>query len=415
MGELLQMSHKELERHVILQRVLAKELTQKEAENLLGIKERQIRNLLGEFKVHGPKGLISRHRGKNSNRKTPDLVKQDIMSLLKGRYEGFGPTLAKEKLEELHGIKIGTETLRLWMIEGKLWIPRKQRPAVHLPRQRRPCFGELEQADGSHHRWFGDDGPMVNASVIVDDATSMLTGLYFTPTETFEGYAQALKQHLKRYGRCKALYVDHSAVCETRLGNGTTQMQRVLKELDIELIFANSPQAKGRVERMNRTLQDRLVKELQLRGIKTIEGANEYSAEFMEDFNKKFSKKPMSDYDAHRSLEGYDLERVLSRCETRILLSSGIFQYKNTMYQVQGVSDVRRLKGRHVDIRVPTEGTMRVFLADKEVKVQPLSEIIEAPELSRKEVLSWPPSSGQHTVPKTHPWKSNDRRRYNIR
>ena len=409
MGGLLNMSHKELDRYSVLQRVLAKDLTQQEAANLLSLKERQIRYLLTHIKKKGAEGLISKHRGKKGNHRKPDAFRQHVLALAKEQYEGFGPTLFKEKLEERHGLKVGTETLRLWLIEANLWIPRKQKQKVHIPRSRRDCFGELIQADGSHHRWFGEDGPMVNLCVFIDDATSRVTGLYFSESETLDSYFEALKQHLKQYGRFRALYVDRSSVYHSQREGGVTQMQRALKALDIELIYANSPQAKGRVERANRTFQDRLLKELHLRGIKTLEEANKFAAEYLATHNKKFSKKPMNDFDAHRPLDGYDLERILSRYETRTLLSSGIFQFNKTMYQIQGISELRRLKGKRVEIRVMKEGLIKVYLGDRELQALPLSEVMGEPvlELSRKEVLCWKSGRGRKTpVPAWHPWKN---------
>ena len=181
-------------------------------------------------------------------------------------------------------------------------------------------------------------------------------------------------------------------------------MQEALKELRIELILANSPQAKGRVERANRTLQDRLKKEFQLRGIKTIDQANAYVKEFVVEYNKKFSKKPMSALDAHRSLEGYDLKRLLCRKEERSLNNTAIFQYNNTFYQLQGISEYRRLNRCKVEIRVSKDGKMRVFIKGLEVKVLRLCEIPGgAQELDRKEVLRWP--SRAHKPSITHPWR----------
>ena len=408
MGELLEMSQKELDRYHILKKVASRELTQSQGAKLLSIKERQVRNLLTAMKRNGAEGLVSKRRGRPGNHRKSETFKQQILEAIGEHYEGFGPTFAAEKIEERQGWSVNAETLRLWMIDTHIWVPRKQRTVIHSPRQRRACFGELIQADGSHHRWFGDDGPMVNLCVFIDDATSTITGLRFSAAETLDSYFETLEQHLKRYGRFRALYVDKASMFRGK--HGMTHMQRALKTLDIELILANSPQAKGRVERANRTLQDRLLKELKLREIKTIEQANEFLPEFIESSNEKFSKKPMSEFDAHRPLEGYDLERVLSRYETRTLLSSAIFQFNNTMYQVQGISELRRLKGKEVEVRVTANGTMRVFLGNREIRVIPLSEVLEEArpvELSHKEVVCWEFQRKRRPVPVSHPWKAD--------
>lgn len=412
MGGLIEMSQNELDRFHILTKVMAKELTQKEAATLLSIKERQVRNLLTSLKNHGADGLVSKHRGKPGNHRKTSEFRQRVLALVKEQYEGFGPTFAKEKLEERQGLVVSSETLRQWMITANLWIPKKKRVISHPPRPRRACFGELVQGDGSSHHWLGEDCPRINLNAFIDDATGKVTALYFSPTETLDSYFEALNQHLKRHGRFRALYVDRAAIFRQR-GHEMTQMQRALKELDIELILANSPQAKGKVERLNQTLQDRLLKELRLQGIKTIEAANEFAREYIEIFNKKFSKKPMSEFDAHRPLDGHDLEKVLCRLETRILQCSGIFQFNKTHYQVQGISEVRRLKGKQVEIRLTREGDMRVFLNGKELVVLPLDQVIQEPqlELTRKEVLNWGWKQGKRKpVPVTHPWKANYKR-----
>jgi hypothetical protein len=326
-------------------------------------------------------------------------------------YEGFGPSLAGEKLLEQHNIKISEETLRKWMIESNLWTPRKNRTAIHKTRMRRPCFGELIQADGSPHRWFGDDGPMVNLTVLIDDATSTITSLFFSETETLDGYFIALERHLQRYGRPRALYTDHASIFYHKKNIKPTHMQRALKELDIELILANSPQAKGRIERANRTLQDRLVKEMRLRGITTIEAANAYIPEFIEKYNERFSKEPMSDYNAHRSTDGYDLEKILCRHETRRINGSASFHFNGVVYQVQGISEIRRLNKRKIELCLSRTGTLRAFLDEREIKVTPLSELIEPiRELSHREILSWD-SRKVRSVPVTHPWKADFHRR----
>lgn len=398
------MSEREWDRYKVLQEVKSKRLTQIEAAHLLGITDRQIRNLLKIVKLHGKAGIISKHKGRPSNNRKPQNIRDLAIKTLRSKYEGFGPTFAKEKLEEINNIKISKETLRQWMIEAHLWVPRASKRKVHLPRNRRSCFGELIQADGSHHRWFGDDMPPVNLNVFIDDATSKLTSLVFSEGETLDSYFFSLEQHLKRYGRPRALYTDRFTVFYSSKEHGITHMQKALKELDIELILANSPQAKGRVERANRTLQDRLLKELRIRGITTIEAANLFAQEFIKIYNEKFSKEPMNDFDAHQPLEGYDLERILCRFETRTLLSDCTFQFNNRLFKVQDLPDIKRAKGRKIEIRITKNDCMRVFFKDQELKVRPLGEIFEdPPELSRKEVLCRKPRGGQPS--RFHPWK----------
>lgn len=404
MGETWTMSRREVDRYMIIQKVLYKELKQNKAAEILGISARQLRTLQARVKNTGPRGIISKHRGKSGNHRKPKLLKQKVLLLLKEKYEDCGPTFTKEKLELWHDIRISEETLRLWMIEAHLWVPKTSRKKSHLSRLRRDCFGELIQGDASIHRWFGDDLPLVTATVLVDDATSTLTSLVFSEGETTESYFCALKQHIGRYGIPRALYTDKDAAIVPARGIGTTQVQRALRELDTELILANSPQAKGRVERINRTLQDRLVKEFRLRGIRTIEQANAFAREYVEEHNKKFSKKPKSSFDAHRPSDGYDIERILSIRETRTVLSDCIFQYNKNFFVIQNISDTRRLKGMKVDIYSNTKGQMRVFLKDQEVAVEFWGQIEVPQELTRKEVVIGK-TREYRTQSASHPWK----------
>jgi transposase InsO family protein len=405
--ESVNMSNKDIDRLLVLKKIEAKELTQKEGGCLLNIGERQIRRLLNRYKQAGPKAIVSKLVGRPGNRSKSIEFKQRILALLKEKYEDFGPTLAAEKLWEIDRIKISNETLRLWMIENHLWVSRRKRKKQHFPRSRRSCFGELIQADGSPDFWLGEEMGEVNATVLIDDATSIITGLYFSETENLEGYFMALEQHLNKYGRPRALYTDQYSVFCNRKKIGKTQMQIALENLDISLILANSPQAKGRVERANRTLQDRMIKEMRLRGIKTIEQANSFAEEYLEEYNRKFSKKPMNAFNAHRPLEGFDLERILCRKEVRSLDVLGIFQFNKFHYQIQGPCD--NLNKKKIEIRITRSGQMRIFLGDKELQARRLDEIIEPIILDRKEVLNWKTKKWKVSV--MHPWKASFRRK----
>jgi hypothetical protein len=307
-------------------------------------------------------------------------------------------------LEAWHGVKLSEETIRLWMIGAHLWIPKESRRKAHLSRQRRECFGELVQYDASIHYWFGPDFPATALIVGVDDATSSLTSLVFTEGETTEAYFSALKQHIEKYGIPRSLYTDKDSVFKIAKGVGVTQFQRALKELGVELIYAHSAQAKGRVERKNRVLQDRLVKELMVRGITTIEAANEFAKEYVQEHNQKFSKKPMSSVDAHRSSEGYDLERILSIHETRTALANCTFQYNNRFFVIQNISEPRRLCGMKIEIVTYQNGKMHVFLQGREVEVKLLQECEMPLECTRKEIVLKTQSHHRSQRP-SHPWK----------
>ena len=287
----LTMSAKELNRLEILGRVLERRLTQTQAAQQLGLSVRQVERLCRKLRVEGPRGLVSQKRGRVSNRRLPSELRERTLLLVQSCYSDFGPTLAAEKLRECHGVIVSVETLRRWMIDAEFWLPRSQRGRrVHQPRHRRSCVGELIQIDGCDHAWFEDRSPKCTLLVYVDDATSRLMELRFVASESTFDYFAATRSYLERHGKPVTFYSDQATVfrataSEARKEGGSAQFGRALSELNIDIVCANTPQAKGRVERAHLTLQDRLVKELRLRGISTPEAANAYAPEFMAAYN----------------------------------------------------------------------------------------------------------------------------------
>lgn len=406
MEEVILMSRKEMDRIQILKQLSNRQLSQRKAADLLRISTRQVRYLLRRYRSDGDKGVISQKRGRVSNRKISKEMKSSILALVREKYEDFGPTFAVEKLKEFDNKTISKETLRKWMIEAHLWIPDRKKRREHALRKRRDCFGELCQSDGSSHHWFGEDFPKANATVIIDDATGIITSLHFSESETLDAYYKAMEQHFHKYGLPRAFYTDRYSVFQASNKVGLTNMQKSLKALDIQLILANSPQAKGRVERANRTLQDRLIKEFRLRGITNLEEANQYVPEFLERYNEKFSKKPMNAVNAHRPLDGYDLDRLLCRFEIRTLLSGSVFQYKNMFYKVQAPESMKTMKGRKVEVREVGAGKIRAYIDDKEVKVSKAENIVSPPEeMTRKEVMVWKDDKRKSPKKNDFAWK----------
>ena len=236
-SELLTMSKKELTRLEVMQRLEEKRLKQKEAAVMLGISIRHVKRLLRAYRQRGEEGLISKRRGKGSNNRLKDEVRQQAIDLVDSRYHDFGPTLAHEKLTEVHGLNLSVETVRQLMIAEDLWKPRKaKRLVVHQMRERRACYGELVQLDGSPHRWFEDRGPACTLLVFIDDATGKLMELYFTPGETTFSYLAAMRQYLSRYGKPVALYSDKNGIFKINnknalTGSGMTQFGRAMKEI----------------------------------------------------------------------------------------------------------------------------------------------------------------------------------------
>ena len=274
-------------------------------------------------------------------------------------------------------------------------------------RSRRSLFGELIEIDGSHHPWFEDRGNPCVLMVMVDDATSAITSLHFTETESLEAYTNTLSNHLKSYGIPLALYGDKCSVLIPRtlgMKGPNTQFKNMLKELGCELILAHSPQAKGKVERANRTLQDRLVKDLRMRKINTIEEGNQILEEYRKEYNENFSKKPKEQMNAHRPLEGICLENVLCIRETRTLSKDNVLQFKNTFYKISNQDKLVNLfKGAQVEIRELMTGAIKGFIGGKEVKMTPLAEI-EALIKDEKQMQEWK-SRKKYIPPKTHPYK----------
>jgi len=295
------MSMRELGRIKIIQSVIDGLLIPWRAAEQLELSVRQVERLCLRYRHEGPAGLISRKRAHPSNHQLAPGVAARALALVAKRYPDFGPTFACEKLREAHGFDLSVATVRRLMTAAGFWVPRKLRPPkVHQPRNRRACLGELVQIDGSDHRWFEERGPSCTLLVFIDDATSRLMTLHFTQTESTFSYFEALDHYLAAHGKPVALYSDKFSVFrvnannyeEKTFGKGITQFGRACFELNIDTWCANSSQAKGRVERANLTLQDRLVKEMRLRGINTQEAANAYAPSFIADFTRSPGNGP---------------------------------------------------------------------------------------------------------------------------
>jgi transposase len=363
------MSMREADRLKVVQAVVDRMLRVGPAAERIGVTPRQLERLLIRYEEEGPAGLTSRKRGRPSNHQLPPGVAEHAMELVRDRYIDFGPTLAREKLVERHGITLGLETVRRLMIAAGLWKPRRQRAAqIHQPRNRRACVGELIQIDGSDHAWFEDRAEACTLLVYIDDATSRLMQLHFVPTESSFAYFEATRAYLERHGKPVAFYSDKAAVFRnahesTESGRGVTQFGRVLYELNIDSWCANSSQAKGRVERANLTLQDRLVKELRLRGISSREAANAYAPGFVADFNRRFGKTPKSDFDAHRPVRAdEDLDLIFTWRVQRKVSNSLTLQHDRVRYLLPDTPDNRKLIHRYIEVFEYPDG--RIELRD---------------------------------------------------
>lgn len=364
---LITMSRKEVDRLGVIKDVVDKKIKQRQAAKRLRLSIRQIKRLVRRYRLEGVDGLLSRRRGRPPHNTIPVAKRESIMKLVREKYTDFGPTLACEKLSEIHGDEVSIETLRQWMIADGLWESKKRRRArIHQRRPRRSCLGDLVQIDGSPHDWFEERGPRCTLIVFIDDATSRLMALRFVPTETTDAYMETLSDYLGYHGRPVAIYSDKHSIFRNNNPDQEgklTQFTRVLKTLDIEPIHANTPQAKGRVERANQTLQDRLVKELRLQGIDDIDAANTFLPGFLSTHNDRFAVGPQSPHDAHRPVlhNPEELKLILSKHHTRILSKNLAIQFKNREYQLQGQGKGYRLRGAHVTVCETSEGMVTIM------------------------------------------------------
>jgi len=311
--------------------------TQVEGGRLLELSVRQVRRIQRRLEAEGDRGVVHRLRGRGSNRRTGRSRRREVIAVYREEYEGFGPTLASEKLRE-RGLPVARETLRRWLIEEQVWTPRRKREKHRRRRPRSACFGEMVQADGSHHDWLEGRGAAMVLLVMIDDATSRVVARFY-PAETTEGYMDLLKRYIQKQGRMGSLYTDRDSIFWEEDSEGQrvrTQYTRALDELAIRWIPAGSPQAKGRVERFNGTAQDRLVKELRLAKASTIGQANTVLRKvFLPWFTRRCTVKPASPNDAHRRLDpGMNLAAILSLQEQRRVENDYTIQYHNEVLQI---------------------------------------------------------------------------------
>jgi transposase len=377
------MSSVERERLVSVSQVASGRLRQGVAAERLGICVRQVKRLLRAYRDRGDAGLVSLRRGRPSNRRLDAGVSARVKVLLLDKYRDFGPTLTAEKLAELEGISVSRETVRGLQIELGVWKPKQRRHkrAFQL-RERRPRFGELVQIDGSPHDWFEGRGPRCTLIVFIDDATGRLTALQFAPSETTRAYLSALRSHVLAHGVPLAFYSDRHGIFrvnakEAASGDGKTEFGRVAERLRIELINALTPQAKGRVERANQTLQDRLVREMRLEGISTIAAAQAFAPTFLAKWNAKFAVPPRESENAHRPWEeSLDaLEEALARREERTLSKALTFSAAGAVHCVKTSGPGIALRGVKVTLLHLLEGQMRVRYKNRSLsctRVRPL-------------------------------------------
>jgi hypothetical protein len=361
------MSERDLQRIQVLSEVTNRRRTIALAAVVLALSTRQVRRLLKAYRLGGGSAMAHKARGRPSNNKIADEVREQAVQLVRSAYADFGPTLAAEKLFEQYGLKVSRETLRGWMIEAGLWLARQQRRRFHQPRLRREALGELVQIDGSEHRWFEDRADPCTLLVFIDDATGRLMQLRFVPSESVFAYFAALQGYLETHGCPVAFYSDRHSIFrvprkDAKGGQGMTQFGRALAELNIAILCASSSQAKGRVERVNRTLQDRLVKELRLAEISDLEVGNAFLPGFMARFNARFAVAPACSDDLHRPLNipPERLRMILCRREQRYVSQQLTLSYDRLRLLLERNEVTIGLAGKYVDTYAFADGGLEV-------------------------------------------------------
>ncbi len=412
------MTQPEISRGDIFSKINQNQMTQQKAAELLGLSVRHVRRLYAKFKKAGIISLVSQQRGKPSNHQLPTGIKSRVSELVTIElYKNFGPTFMCEKLNELHGIKISIESTRKLMIQNGVWVAnKKRRPVVHQQRKRRARCGELVQVDGSPHAWFEDREDPCVLITFVDDATGRTYGRFFN-SETTNAYMITARNYFLKYGRPLAFYSDkHSIFRINKPGclkrELITQFGRACKELDIDTICAHSPQAKGRVERNHQTQQDRLIKELRLKGINTIDEANKFlDTIYWNTYNGRFAVLPESSRDAHRELlPEHELKKILSHKKQRTLSKNLEVQCDNVIYQIKLENPSWKLRKAKVTIIQGIDGEVHIEYNGKNLPFKIFSRQEACGKtIDSKEIDSFFREKQERKVRYDHPWNKEGR------
>jgi hypothetical protein len=407
----LKMSSKERLRLELAGRVDRKELTVVKAAELAGISHRQMQRICKRHRAEGDSGLVHRSRGRHPNNRLPDKIRLEVVSLYQEKYGDFGPTLACEKLEG-DGHELSSDTLGRLLKEAGLWQPRRRRSKHRLRRQRRSCFGELIQMDGSEHDWFEGRGDRAVLMVMIDDATNLMLARFFR-RENLEAAFEMFQRWAEANGLPRALYVDRAgiyradreATAEELIGGiePVTQFGRAMKQLEVELILANSPQAKGRVERRNGLLQDRLVKEMRLAKINGIEAGNAFLDHgYLTDLNDRYTCEATDKADVHRPVDQQvKLDQVLCEQERRVVGRDWCVRWNNQHLQIDKRHESLALPGKQVLVKQKRDGTLLVEHADELLDCRPVTNRPEPPRRPKPAIKN----NKKWTPPATHPWK----------
>lgn len=415
------LTSREQEKLTVINDCLKGVITKAQAATILGISTRQVKRLKSTVRKNGGLAVVHQLKGRQSNHHIEKEIKEKALTVIQEKYTDFKPTFATEKLAENHGIHISYGTTRLWMIQEKLWKPRKQKQSVYRSwRPRKEYFGELQQFDGSYHYWFEDrfvdgDGNPIEVCLLasIDDATGEITKATFSANEGVVAVFLFWKEYVQELGKPAAIYLDkfstykinHKAAVDTK--DLLTQFQRAMRQLNINPIPANSAQAKGRIERLFQTLQDRLIKELRLTNINTPEEGNRFlKEEFIPKFNEKFAVVPTKPGNVHRKLfkeEKEQLNHIFSVHETRRVNLDFTIQFKNNWYQLTEIQPTTVRPLMIVVIKTWLNESIHIILKNHELAYlllpgKPKKQRIKQPIILTTHTLNYKP-------PPNHPWR----------
>jgi hypothetical protein len=406
--DIIMLSQNELKKLHVIMKVLDGVVKQIEAAEILSLSDRQIRRLIKRVKVEGDAGIGHKSRGKASGRKLPMKIRDKVIKLYRGKYKGFGPTLAAEKLQEIEDIRISDETLRLWLIESGDWKKVRKTRGHRQWRERKHYFGEMIQMDGSHHDWFEGRGSKCVLMGYIDDATGNVFGRFYE----YEGTIPAMDsfmRYAKKYGLPMSVYLDKHTTYKSpaKLSvkdaiDGTEPMsefQRAMKELGVKVIHAHSPQAKGRIERLFRTFQDRVIKEMRLKGISTIEEANKFLTKYLPIYNRRFRVKPSQQDNLHRELpKEIKLDSILCIKTERVLRNDFTVAHDGKLYQIMDKTDAKR-------VIVEEKITGKMDITHENIRLR-YKEITERPQREQKKPHIFIIKKKKKYIPAAnHPWR----------
>jgi transposase len=410
----LKTSGKERRRLEVFARVKRGELSLRKAAELIGVSYRQTLRSYKRYRKDGDAGVVHRLRGKRSNRQSrrAGRVKKRVLALYAKQYSDFGPTLAAEHLAEEDGVTVSVSGLRRWLVQAGLWKPRARGARHRKWRERRPCFGEMVQLDGSLHDWFEGRRPKASLIVMIDDATNWMYARFFEE-ETTAAVMEIFRRYVLQQGLPRSLYVDRDSIYETtrdatidenlRETGPLTQFGRALKDLEVQLVLAHSPQAKGRVERRHGVLQDRLVKALRRRRISTLEAANDFlETTFLGPFNERFQVPPARPADLHRALpRAMRLEHILSYQERRVVQNDWTISWRNRCFQLTEANQRLALVRKPVLVCEQLDGSIHLWFRDRELTWLELPERPPRPKNQRQA----PAAPKPHKPAASHPWR----------